>query len=118
MNLTKEKANEEHARCLDVVAKFENNGGKVNVAPIVPRKPRRLTINSKRDKRPLDSLTELEQVKYIVKLFMVTNSAQIKDFAGIGKKAVLKHARKLREEGFIDFNDNDRYGCEFIWVGK
>ena len=36
MNLTKEKANEEHARCLDVVAQFENNGGKVNVAPIVP----------------------------------------------------------------------------------
>ena len=49
---------------------------------------------------------------------MVTNSSQIKDFAGIGKKAALKHARKLRKEGFIDFNDNDRYGCEFTWVGK
>ena len=118
MNRTTEQSNNEHARCLDVVAQFEKNGGKVHVAPIVPRKPRRLTINSKRDKRPLDSLTELEQVKYIVKLFMITNSAQIKDFAGIGKKAVLKHARKLRKEGFIDFNDNDSYGCEFKWVGK
>jgi hypothetical protein len=115
---TTEQSNNEHARCLDVVAQFEKDGGKVHVAPIVPRKPRSLTINSKRDKRPLDGLTELEQVKYIVKLFMITNSAQIKDFAGIGKKAVLKHARKLRKEGFIDFNDNDSYCCEFKWVGK
>jgi hypothetical protein len=115
---TTEESNKEHIRCLDLVAQAEKNGVKINVAPIVPRKPRRLTINSKRDKRPLDSLTEFEQVKYIVKLFMITNSAQIKDFAGIGKKATLKHARKLRKEGFIDFNDNDRYGCEFTWVGK
>ena len=115
---TTEQSNNEHARCLDVVAQFEKDGGKVHVAPIVARKHRSLTINSKRDKRPLDGLTELEQVKYIVKLFMITNSSQIKDFAGIGKKAVLKHARKLRKEGFIDFNDNDSYGCEFTWVGK
>ena len=114
---TTEESNKEHIRCLDLVAQFEKNGGKVNIAPIVPRKPRRLTINSKRDKRPLDSLTEFEQVKYIIKLFQVTNTGHIKDFAGIGKKAVLKHARKLRKEGFIKFNDSDRYGCEFIWAG-
>ena len=33
---------------------------------------------------------------------MVTNSAQIKDFAGIGKKAALKHAREnLEKKGLL-----------------
>jgi hypothetical protein len=118
MNEVLKKRNDEHERCLRQAAEGEKQGNKINVAPIVPRKPRRLTINSKRDKRPLDSLTELEQVKYVIKLFQVTNTGHIKDFAGIGKKAVLKHARKLRKEGFINFNDSDRYGCEFTWVSK
>ena len=117
MNEVLNHNNEEHERCLRQSAEWEKQGNKINVAPIVPRKPRRLTINYKRDKRPLYGLTEFEQVKYIIKLFLVTNAEQIKDFAGIGKKSVLKHARKLRKEGFVDFNDNS-FGHEFTWVGK
>ena len=117
MRTTKE-SNEEHARCQKVVDDWVAQGNTVEVAPIVQRAPRRLTINPRRDQTELSGKTDIEKVEHVIKLFSSTNTTHIQEFTGLQRKVVSKCSQELIDAGLVKSRVKSGFGIEYKWVGK
>ena len=117
MNEVLKHNNDEHERCQREYEQFIANGGKPQIIPVVQRPIKKGTIN-KHDNRKLDGKTDIEKIRMTVQMFKTSTTAQIKDFAGIGRKKSTALAKILEEEGCIIIEPSRAQGAKFIWIGK
>ncbi len=117
MNEVLKKRNDEHERCQREYKQFLANGGKPQIIPVVQRPIRKGTIN-KHDNRKLDGKTDIEKIRMTVQMFKASTTAQIKDFAGIGRNKAIAMAKILEEQGYIRIETSKGHGTKFIWTGK
>jgi len=117
MNEVLKRNNDEHERCQREYEQFIANGGKPQIIPVVQRPVLKSSIN-KKDNRKLDGKTDIEKVRMTVQMFKTSTTAQIKDFAGIGRNNAINLARILEQDGFIRIETKTGHGTKFIWVGK
>ncbi len=117
MNETIINNNSEHERGLREYEQFIANGGKPQIIPVVQRPIKKGTIN-KHDNRKLDGKTDIEKIRMTVQMFKTSTTAQIKDFAGIGRNKAIAMARILEEQGYLRIETSKGHGAKFIWTGK
>jgi hypothetical protein len=109
--------NERKKRCEAVYEQAIASGVVPQIIPVVQRPIRKGTIN-KHDNRKLDGKTDIEKIRMTVQMFKSSTTAQIKDFAGIGRNKAIAMARILEQEGFIRIETKTGHGTKFIWTGK
>ena len=109
--------NDEHERCQREYEQFIANGGKPEIIPISKRPVLKSSIN-KKDNRKLNGKTDIEKIRMTVQMFKTSTTAQIKDFAGVGRNKAIGLARILEDEGFIRIETKIGHGTKFIWTGK
>ena len=117
MNEVLKHNNDEHERCQREYEQFIANGGKPEIIPVSKRPVLKSSIN-KKDNRKLNGKTDIEKIRMTVQMFKTSTTAQIKDFAGIGRNKSIAMARILEEQGYIRIETSKGHGTKFIWVGK
>jgi len=117
MNEVLKHNNDEHERCQREYEQFIANGGKPEIIPVSKRPVLKSSIN-KKDNRKLNGKSDIEKIRMTVQMFKTSTTAQIKDFAGIGRNKSIAMARVLEEQGYIRIETKTGHGTKFIWVGK
>ncbi len=109
--------NERKKRCEAVYEQAIASGVVPQIIPVVQRPIKKGTIN-KHDNRKLNGKTDIEKIRMTVQMFKTSTTAQIKDFAGIGRNKAIAMARILEEQGYLRIETSKGHGAKFIWTGK
>ena len=109
--------NEKTKQCQVEYEQAIANGVVPQIIPVVQRPIRKGTIN-KHDNRKLDGKTDIEKIRMTVQMFKTSTTAQIKDFAGIGRNKAIAMARILEGQGYLRIETSKGHGAKFIWTGK
>ena len=117
MNEVLKKRNDEHERCQREYEQAIANGVVPQIIPVAQRPVLKSSIN-KKDNRKLDGKTDIEKIRMTVQMFKTSTTAQIKDFAGIGRNKSIAMARILEQEGYIRIETKTGHGTKFVWTGK
>jgi len=109
--------NEKNKQCQREYEQAIANGVVPQIIPVSKRPVLKSSIN-KKDNRKLNGKSDIEKIRMTVQMFKTSTTAQIKDFAGIGRNKAISLARVLEQEGYIRIETKTGHGTKFIWVGK
>lgn len=109
--------NERKKQCESIYEKAIANGVVPQIIPVSKRPVLKSSIN-KKDNRKLNGKTDIEKIRMTVQMFKTSTTAQIKDFAGIGRNKAIAMARILEEQGCLRIETSKGHGAKFVWTGK